>query len=173
MTLNEISTMLRAALQRVPLDATSADVPALTDAYMIVNAVDGLPSGAYRYHRADQALERLYLTDSRDSSAHLALDQSLGGDAAVNIYFLANLTQLLDQLGNRAYRAAHLDASIAAGRLYLAAYAMGLGATGLTFYDDEVTDFFGPSAVGKSVMFLIAIGRPAKRRRPHQAAQPE
>ncbi|MEX2598586.1 MAG: nitroreductase family protein [Dehalococcoidia bacterium] len=94
----------------------------------------------------------------------LALHQSLAGDAAVNIYFLADLSSLLARLGNRAYRAAHLDASITAGRMYLAAYALGLGASGLTFYDDEVTEFFSPHAEGKSVMFLIAIGVPGKRR---------
>jgi hypothetical protein len=42
--------------------------------------------------------------------------------------------------------------------LYLAAYALGLGATGLTFFDDDVTDFFSPHASGKSVMFLVAAG---------------
>jgi ABC-type lipopolysaccharide export system ATPase subunit len=47
--------------------------------------------------------------------------------------------------------------------MYLAAYALGLGASGLTFYDDEVTAYFGPSAAGKSVMFLIAVGRRATR----------
>jgi SagB-type dehydrogenase family enzyme len=167
LTWDETSTMLGAALQKVPLDATSIDVNALTDVYVIANEVDGLPPGTYRYRRSDHALEHLYSADTRDSSTHLALDQPLGGDAALDIYFLADLTVLLDQLGNRAYRAALLDASIAAGRLYLAAYAMSLGATGLTFYDDEVTDYFSPSAAGKSVMFLIAIGRPAKRRWPH------
>ena len=39
------------------------------------------------------------------------------------------------------------------------AYALGLKATGLTFYDDEVIDFFGDAAKGYDVMFLIAIGR--------------
>ena len=47
---------------------------------------------------------------------------------------------------------------ITGGRLYLAAYAQGFGATGLTFYDDEVTAFFSPHAAGKSVMFLVALG---------------
>ena len=47
--------------------------------------------------------------------------------------------------------------------MYLAAYALGLGATGLTFFDDEVTRFFSPHAQGKSVMFLIALGNPARR----------
>jgi len=50
------------------------------------------------------------------------------------------------------------------GKLYLAAYAQGLGATGLTFFDDDVTAFFSPHAAGKSVMFLVALGKPAPRR---------
>ena len=37
------------------------------------------------------------------------------------------------RIGNRA---AQLDASIRAGRLYRSAYSMGLGAAGLTFFDD-------------------------------------
>ena len=49
--------------------------------------------------------------------------------------------------------------------MYLAAYALRLGASGLTFFDDDVTDFFSPHAAGKSVMFLIALGRPRPRRR--------
>ena len=34
---------------------------------------------------------------------------------------------------------------------------------GLTFYDDDVTDFFSPHADGKSAMFLVALGHPARR----------
>jgi hypothetical protein len=62
-------------------------------------------------------------------------------------------------LGERGYRAAQLAAAVGGGRVYLAAYALGLGATGLTFYDDAVTAFFSPHAAGKAVMFLVAVGR--------------
>jgi hypothetical protein len=44
---------------------------------------------------------------------------------------------------------------------YLAAYAQRFGATGLTFYDDAVVEFFSPHAAGKSVMFLLALGHRA------------
>lgn len=148
----------------VPLDAALEATPTLTAPYLVVNAVDGLESGTYVYHRGAGALEQLQSGTTRDEASVLALHQELGGDAAVNVYFLADLPMLLERLGNRAYRAAHLDASITAGRLYLAAYALGLGASGLTFYDDEVTAFFSPHAAGKSVMFLIAIGVPGRRR---------
>jgi hypothetical protein len=82
----------------------------------------------------------------------------------VAVFFLADLQAVLQQFGNRGYRAAQLEAGIIGGKLYLAAYTLMLGATGLTFYDDEVTAFFSPHAEGKSVMFLVALGRPAKRR---------
>jgi len=47
--------------------------------------------------------------------------------------------------------------------MYLAAYALRLGATGLTFYDDDVVEFFSPHAAGKSAVFLVALGKSAQR----------
>ena len=47
--------------------------------------------------------------------------------------------------------------------MYLAAYAQRFGATGLTFFDQEVVEFFSPHAQGKSVMFLVAVGHSARR----------
>ena len=44
------------------------------------------------------------------------------------------------------------------------------GASGLTFYDRAVVDFFSPHAAGKSVMFLIALGKPARVEAVLQAA---
>lgn len=78
---------------------------------------------------------------------------------------LIDLPTILTRFGNRGYRAAQLEAAIVAGKLYLAAYALHTGATGLTFFDDEVTDFFSPHAAGKSVMFLVALGQPYKKRK--------
>ena len=43
----------------------------------------------------------------------------------------------------RGYRAVQLDAGMRAGPASLGAYACGLGATGLTFYGDEVRRFLG------------------------------
>jgi hypothetical protein len=48
--------------------------------------------------------------------------------------------------------------------MYLAAYAQHLGATGLTFYDDDVVEFFSPHAKGKSAILLLAIGKPLRRK---------
>jgi SagB-type dehydrogenase family enzyme len=138
---------------------------ALADVYLIVNAVDGLEPGTYVLRREARALERLAAGDFRQQAGMLDLGQELGADAAVNCYWLTDLEPLLARFGNRGYRAAQLDAAVEAGKLYLACYALRIGATGLTFFDDAVTAFFAPHAAGKSVLFLVALGR-SQRRRP-------
>lgn len=149
---------LSSLLERTSHGISSDFGTSLSDPYLIVNAVEDLPAGAYFYRRSDHALELLREGTFRPQAGFLGLGQQLPADASVNIYFLCNLEPLLARFGNRGYRIAELDAAISGGKLYLAAYALGLGATGLTFFDDEVTDFFSPHAAAKSVMFLVAIG---------------
>ena len=162
----KLSWLLRLATRQIPADYVDPSGAALNDLYLIAHAVDNLPSGAYVFHRAESALELLKEGDFREHARYLDLGQDLAGDASVAVFFLADLNKALERFGNRGYRAAQLEASIAAGKLYLAAYAQGLRATGLTFYDDDVTSFFSPHAQGKSVMFLVVAGRPARRHRP-------
>ena len=157
----QLEMIIDAAATPVGLDL--GDRAPLNDLCVIANAVEGLEPGSFFYDQEERTLKRLSSAETRASATRLALGQDLGGDAGFNCYFLADLHTVLGQLGNRGYRAAQLDASIRAGRMYLAAYALGLAATGLTFFDDEVTTFFSPHAVGKSVMFLIAVGVPARR----------
>jgi SagB-type dehydrogenase family enzyme len=161
----QLSTMLDRATRGIPADFLNQAEPSLNDVYLIVHAVDDLPSGAYCFRREERALELLKEGDFRREAGYLGLGQEIPADCSVDVFFLADLNHALDRFGNRGYRAAQLDAAIMGGKLYLAAYARGLGASGLTFFDDDVTDFFSPHAAGKSVMFLIALGKSAKRRK--------
>lgn len=162
-TFQQLSTILARSLIGIPADFLQRDGTTLNHVYLIVNLVEGLEPGSYVLHRDIQALEQLKAGSFRGESGHLALGQDLAADASLAIFFLTDLETVMRRFGNRGYRVAQLDASTAAGRIYLAAYAQGLGATGLTFYDDAVTDFFSPHAENKSVMFLIAIGKRAGR----------
>ena len=155
LTAEELATTLWAATR-----SFEADVPGgLVDLYLIVNAVQDVPSGAYYYRAGDHALETLATGEFRNRSAHLCLEQPLGGDAAAVIYFLARLDAITRAFGDRGYRLANLEAGLAGGRAYLAAYAQGFGASGLTFYDGHVVEFFAPHAAGKDAIFVTALGR--------------
>jgi SagB-type dehydrogenase family enzyme len=163
--LTQLSTMLDRATRALPTDFRGeADAP-LNDIYLIVHAVEGLPPGAYHFQRQNRSLELLKEGDFRREAGYLGLGQEIPADCSVNVYFLTDLQRVLEIFGNRGYRAAELEAAIMGGKLYLAAYAQRLGASGLTFFDDEVTEFFSPHAQGKSVMFLIAVGKSVKRRK--------
>lgn len=159
-----VSAMLEQSTRVIPADCFDPARP-LNDLYLIANAVEGLESGTYVMRREERALEVLKRGAFRNEAGYLDLGQELAADAALNIYLLADLGATLERYGNRGYRAAQLEAAIIAGKLYLAAYALGQGATGLTFFDDEVVGFFSPHAAGKSVMFLIAIGVPDRQRK--------
>lgn len=159
-SLEVLTRCLKAAAAPLPSDCLGGPL-SLNHIYLIVNAVEGVSPGTYVFHPQRGGLEQLAEGDFRRRAGHLALGQRLAADAGATLFFMTDLEPVLERFGNRGYRAAQLQASIAAGRIYLAAYAQGIGATGLTFYDDAVTDFFSPHAEGKSVMFLIAIGNPA------------
>ena len=95
----------------------------------------------------------------REEAGHLCFEQALGADSSAVVYLMCDLEWVLERFGNRGYRAAQLEAGVMVGNAYLCAHSLGLGATGMTFFDDNVTEFFSPHAQGKSLMFLVAIGR--------------
>ena len=154
-----LSSVLYHATGEIP-----SDVPAgLVDLYVNVHAVTGLEPGAYVYDRGAHALARLRAGDVRRTSAVLCLDQALGGTSSATVFFLGDLARALERWGNRGYRLANLEAGLIGGRLYLGAYAQGFGATGLTFYDRAVVDFFSPHATGRDALFVTALGRSRPR----------
>jgi SagB-type dehydrogenase family enzyme len=163
-TLAQLSLILDRATRGIPADFLEPLGSHLNDLYLIVNNVDGLAAGAYVYHWEGKVLELLKPGDFRDKAGFLGLDQQIPADAAVDVFFLADLKKILERYGNRGYRAAQLEAGILGGKLYLAAYAQHLGASGLTFYDDDVVNFFSPHARGKSAIFLVALGRSVPRK---------
>src|SRR5205814_3348671 len=111
-----------------------------------------------------RAMELLKQGDFRAQAGYLGLEQDLPADASVAVFFLADLQAVFERFGSRGYRAVQLEAGIIGGKLYLAAYALHLGATGLTFYDDDVIQFFSPHAEGKSAIFLVAVGHSARQK---------
>ncbi|MFY9531402.1 MAG: SagB/ThcOx family dehydrogenase [Candidatus Acidiferrales bacterium] len=161
----QLSTILDRATRGIPADFLDPERASLNDLYLIVHAVDGLQPGAYVFHRDRRELECLKEGEFREEARYLGLEQDLPGEASIAIFFLADLRRILDHYGNRGYRAVQLEAGILGGKLYLAAYAQHLGATGLTFYDDDVIEFFSPHAEGKSAIFLNALGKSVKRMR--------
>jgi SagB-type dehydrogenase family enzyme len=165
MSFSQLSAILAHATTGIPADFLGSESSSLLDIYLIANAVADLPSGSYVFTPQEQALELLNAGDFREEAGHLCFEQALGADASVVVFFMADLERVLQRFGNRGYRAVQLEAGILGGKMYLCAGALGLGASGLTFYDDDVTAFFAPHATGKSAIFVVALGQTAHENR--------
>ncbi len=163
-TFSQLSTVLSTSTGPILRDYLLDDK--LIDTYLIANAVEGLASGSYFYASEHESLEQLKPGEFRQMSAYLCLGQPLFGDASVVLFLLTRLRDVLGTFGNRGYRAAQFEGGIVAGKMYLSAYSLGLGASGSTFYDDAVTEFFSPHAKEKSTMIAVGLGVPAYKARP-------
>jgi SagB-type dehydrogenase family enzyme len=167
---DQLSTILWCSTRGVPLDFLKTG-DSLIDIYFVANAVEDLKPGGYFFDRSNCILRQLGRSGqkgdgidelaARHDAAYLCLEQQLFGDAAVVFFLMANLDEVLQSLGNRGYRCAQFEAGVIAGKLYLASYAMGIGASGSTFYDDAVTEYFSPHASTKDTMVAVGIGYPA------------
>jgi len=164
-TFGQLSAIIDSSTRGVTFDFLPAD-ETLVDFYLTANQVQGLPSGSYFFDREEGSLVRLKEGRFRSMSAYLCLEQPLFGDASAVFFLVADLGRVLSSLGDRGYRAAQFEAGARAGKVYLSSYSLGLGASGSTFYDDAVTEFFSPHAKGKSTMIAVGVGVPAHRARP-------
>jgi SagB-type dehydrogenase family enzyme len=162
-------TPVEAAVLLSILDRSTRGVPTdvapsgsrMVDAYFIANAVAGLAEGSYRY--VPGGFVPLRPGRFRNIAGHLCLDQALGARAAATAFLMTHLDGVLESLGDRGYRVAQLEGGIVAGKMYLAAYGHRLGATGLTFYDDEVTEFFIPDDARHSCIIAMAFGESLRK----------
>jgi SagB-type dehydrogenase family enzyme len=168
--LSVLKSILYCSTRGVPMDIFDYGT-SMTDIYFVANAVDSLNPGGYFYKRREGAdpngcFDKIKdIPYSRKVSAYLCLGQSLFGDASAVLFLMSDLHSVLHSLGNRGYRACQLEAGIMAGKIYLAAYAHKIGASGSTFFDDAVTEFFSPHASNKSTMIAVGLGVPAYKAR--------
>jgi SagB-type dehydrogenase family enzyme len=157
MSLAELSAILTAATS--PLSADFAPTRSIR-LYLYVHRVTGLEPGVYR-HTLDGSseLELLKRGDQRVIAAGLSLAQDLAGNACVAFSMIADLERAAAMYGDRGYRYVHFEAGAIGQRLYLAAEALGLQATGIgAFFDDQVNAYLELNPAEGQVIYHFAIG---------------
>ena len=93
--------------------------------FVAAHAVDGLEPGLYRWPDLDGPTRPGPI---REELLTACWDMDLGRDAAFVVLSAIDL----ETVDDRGYREAQLDAGIVSGRLHLAAYALGIGASGMS-----------------------------------------
>jgi SagB-type dehydrogenase family enzyme len=158
MSLAQLSAVLAAAAQPFSCDFGGSRFIQL---YLYAHRIRGLEPGVYRYWPEHAELERIRSGDQRVAAAGLSLGQDLAGNACVAFSMVADLDRATRSHGDRGYRYVHFEAGALGQRLYLAAEALGLGATGIgAFFDDEVNRYLHLGSGERQVVYHFAIGYP-------------
>ncbi len=128
--------------------------------YVAVHDVGGVAPGVYRWPDLAAAV---HTGPMRDELYRVSLEQGLARDAAYVVITAADVRSLDDH----GYRDAQLAAGLVEGRLHLLAYALGAGASGMTFLDSEMPALLGEpldamlfTCVGVPTYASAAGGRP-------------
>lgn len=158
MSLTQLSAILAAASHPFSADFAGAR---LIQLYLYSHRIDGLQPGVYRFWPEPAELELIRNGDQRVAAAALSLGQDLAGNACVAFSMIGDLARAFRAHGDRGYRYVHFEAGAIGHRLYLAAEALGLGATGIgAFYDEEVHRYLNLAHGQGQVVYHFAIGYP-------------
>ena len=158
MSLAQLSAIFAATAK--PLSADFA-ATRFIQLYLYAHRVDGLQPGVYRFWPEWAELEQVQAGDQRVAAAGLSLGQDLAGNSCVTFSMIGDLDRAARSYGDRGYRYVHFEAGAIGHRLYLAAEALGLGATGIgAFYDDEVHRHLNLVLSRGQVVYHFAIGHP-------------
>ncbi len=158
MTLPQLSAILASAAGRLHADFSAERFIQL---YLYVHRVGGLQPGVYRHWPESGELELLKKGNQQVAAAGLSLGQDLAGNACVAFSMIGDLDRAARAHGDRGYRYVHFEAGAIGHRLYLAAEALGLRATGIgAFYDEQVHRYLNLPAGQGQVVYHFAIGYP-------------
>ena len=147
--------------QLLAILGATADLLAFIRLYLYIHRVEGLEQGVYRFWSEGARLEKIKSGDQRVAAAALSLNQDLAGNACVAFSMIGDLESATRAYGDRGYRYVHFEAGAIGHRLYLAAEALGLGATGIgAFYDEEVHRYLHVTPEQGQVVYHFAIGFP-------------
>jgi SagB-type dehydrogenase family enzyme len=111
--------------------------------YYTVHNINGIENGCYLYSKA------IKLGDFAEKSRYLSLEQAIGGQSAMTLYFTSA------EVEN--YQWVNILSGYLAGVIYLRAINLGIGVSGIgAYYDDEVKSFLETK---NNILYLLAVGR--------------
>jgi len=157
-SLSELATLL--AVTEEPLLADFATLRFI-QLYLYVHRVNDLAPGVYRYWPEHAELEKIKQGDQRLVAAALSLGQDLAANACVAFSMIGDFENSARSCGDRGYRYVHFAAGAIGQRMYLAAEALGLRATGIgAFFDEEVQRYLNLNSEQGQVVYHFAVGHP-------------
>lgn len=131
------------------------------ETYLLVNQVEGLQPGLYRYLALEHQLARLDAPDDiRERLTEACLKQAHVRASAVTFIWAAVPLRCVWRYRERAYRYMLLDAGHVCQNLYLLAESIGCGVCAIAAYDDDlVNQALNLDGEEQFAIYLASLGR--------------
>jgi len=131
------------------------------ETYLLVNQVNGLEPGLYRYLAFSHRLLVIEASPGvADQFMEACLRQTIVRDSAVTFIWSCIIYRMAWRYSERAYRLVHLDAGHACQNLYLAAEQLNCGACAIGAFDDELmAGLLGIDGEDEFVIYCATVGK--------------
>jgi SagB-type dehydrogenase family enzyme len=169
LTLEELAYLLWVSqgVKRVsPRPSTARTVPSAGarhafETYLLVNRVDGIEPGLYRYMAIEQGLVRLNAGSGIVAQVKQAcLDQPQLESCAAALIWVAVVERMFWRYVERGYRYLHLDAGHVCQNLALGAEQIGSGICPIAAFDDvKLNTVLGLDGEEMFVVYLATVGK--------------
>ncbi len=169
LNLNELSWLLwctQGIKDDSPSHVTLRNVPSAGarhafETYLLINRVEGLAAGLYRYIATKHKLMKIATTeDFTDKITKAAYNQSAMYSSAVTFIWVAVPYRMTWRYGERGYRYLLLDAGHVCQNLYLAADNISSGVCAIAAYHDKMfNELLGLDGEEQFVIYLATLGK--------------
>jgi SagB-type dehydrogenase family enzyme len=131
------------------------------ETYLVIQHVEGLKTGVYRYLPFDHQLVYLFTTENLpEKLTALASDQPFVGNSAVCFIWSSIPYRMEWRYGIESERVILMDVGHLCQNLYLAAESIGCGTCGVAAYEqDKLDQFLGLDGKDEFVIYLAPVGK--------------
>jgi SagB-type dehydrogenase family enzyme len=131
------------------------------ETYLLVNRVEGLRPGLYRFLALEHVLIAVDLApDIAGAITKACGNQAMVQRCAVTFIWVAVAERMIWRYGERGYRYMHLDAGHVCQNLYLAVESIGGGACAIAaFSDEDMSYLLGLDGEEQFVIYLATMGK--------------
>jgi len=169
LTLKELSYLLwctQGVKRILPRNATLRTVPSAGarhafETYLLINRVDALEAGLYRFLAMEHKLAKIKVnSEITKKITGACLNQRFVSDSAITFIWTAVAYRMTWRYQERGYRYLYLDAGHVCQNLYLASEAIDCGTCAIgAFDDDKLNKILGLDGKEKFVLYIAAMGR--------------
>lgn len=131
------------------------------ETYLLINRVEGVKPGLYRFLALEHKLAVVNLDENiTEEITKACKGQKSIQNSAVTFLWSADAKRMTWRYGERGYRYLHLDAGHICQNLYLAAQVIGCGACAIAAFDDEkLNQVVGLDGQDNFVVYLATVGK--------------